>query len=98
MATSHHTADKKKKVEKLSIRANETEKQRLRRAAQCRHMNVSQFVLQTSLEAADRIIREETVIRLDDEQYAWLVAKLDEPPKDLSNLRRLLNEPTVWNG
>lgn len=83
--------------QKLSIRADEAQKRMLRRAAERRRTSISQFVLETSLAEAERIL-EEPPIRLNSKEYAWFLAKLDEPPRDLLNLRRLLQEPTVWNG
>jgi uncharacterized protein (DUF1778 family) len=60
-------------------------------------MNVSQFVLQASLTEAERILREETQIALNAEQFPWLMDKLDEPPQQLRRVRALLEEPVVWN-
>ena len=84
--------------ERLHIRTSPSEKALLARAAKARHLNVSQFVLQTSLEVAANIVRDEHTIWVDAEEYDWLSKLLEEPPKDLPELRRLLNEPVAWNG
>ncbi len=84
--------------ERLHIRTSPSEKALLARAAKARHLNVSQFVLQTSLDAAKSIVREENTIWVDAEEYDWLSNLLEEPPRELPELRRLLNEPVVWNG
>jgi uncharacterized protein (DUF1778 family) len=55
-------------------------------------------VLQTCLQAAEAIVRDERIVWVDAEEYDWLSRMLEEPPKDLPELRALLNEPTVWNG
>lgn len=87
-----------KPEDRLSIRANQAQKRTLRRAADLRHMNVSQFVLQTSLQAAEEVLQQESTLFVSAADYDWLCKLMDEPPRDLPNLRRLLSEPTVWNG
>ena len=84
--------------ESLHIRTSQSEKALLARAAKAKHVNVSQFVLQTCLEAARSVVRDENAIWVDAEEYDWLSKKLEEPPKDLPELRQLLNESVTWNG
>lgn len=86
-----------KPEDRLSIRANALQKKTLRRAAESQHMNVSQFVLQTSLQAAERILEEESRIVVSTEDYAWLCKLMDEPPRELQKLREFLNEKPVWD-
>lgn len=88
------------KEDRLSIRANTQQKELLARAAQARHLKVSQFVLQTCLEAAEKVVREqeaERTIIVSAEEYAWLLQKLEEPPQDNPALRRLLQQKPVWD-
>lgn len=85
------------KAERLSIRANSQQKTVLARAAQAQHMNVSQFVLQVSLQAAQKIIEQETQITVSAEEYQWLLQKLEEPPQENLALRQLLSEKPVWD-
>lgn len=89
------------KAERLHIRASPSQKDLLTRAAQRRHLNVSQFVLQTCLEAAAQVVREEetlATIRVSAAEFDWLMARLEEPPQEVPALRRLLAEAPVWNG
>lgn len=89
------------KEKRLHIRASASQKALLERAAKRRHVNVSQFVLQTCLEAAEKAVREEEapgVIRVSAAEYDWLMQKLAEPPQEISELRHLLEESAVWNG
>lgn len=69
----------------------------LRRAAEAQHMNVSQFVLQTSLQAATRILEEESRVVVSAEEYAWVCKLMDEAPRDLSKLRETLSLKPVWD-
>lgn len=86
---------------RLHIRTSPLQKALLARAAEAKHLNLSQFVLQSSLEVAEKIVGEATkipLVEVSDIDYDWLIQKMDEPPRDLAELRGLLNEPTVWNG
>ena len=96
------------KATRLHIRTSASQKDLLSRAAHSRHLNVSQFVLQTCLEAAEKVVQEKQaqkdmekdmdVVRVSAEHYDWLMQKLEEPPQDNAALRRLLAEAPVWNG
>ena len=85
---------------RLHLRASASQKQLLTRAAKVRHQNLTQFVLQTSLDEAEKIVREEEekkVVAVSAAHYDWLMQKLDEPPQDNPALQRLLTESPRWN-
>lgn len=86
-----------KPEERLSIRASEAQKDLLRRAAASRHMNVSQFVLQTSLRAAEDTLAEESTCTISREHHEWLTRALDSDPIDTSALRALMSESSSWD-
>lgn len=77
---------------RLSIRASEPDKTLLAQAARARRMNMSQFVLEASLEAARSIIADQTEFRLPPEQWAAFCQRLDEAPKTIPALRQLFSE------
>lgn len=79
----------------LNIRTSASQKAKLVAAARLQHMNVSQFVLNRSLDAADEIIANQHIVSLSAEDYDWFVSKLEEPPKDLPKLRELFSKPSV---
>ncbi len=80
------------KEKRLSIRATEPQKAILARAAQVQQTNVSQFVLQASLETANAILMERTEFRLPPEQWEEFCQRLDAPPKVIPALQRLFSE------
>ncbi len=84
------------KEQRLSIRASEPEKALLQQAAQARHMNTSQFVLQASLNAAQTIIADQTEFRLPPEQWEAFRRRLDAPPRTIPALRALFAEPEPY--
>jgi uncharacterized protein (DUF1778 family) len=87
------SATAKQKEQRLSIRATESEKEILARAAQMQHTNISQFVLQTSLTAANAILVDQTEFRLSPDQWEAFCERLDEKPKVIPALQKLFSEP-----
>ncbi len=81
------------KEKRLYIRASEPEKTLLAQAAQARHMNTSQFVLQTSLDAAQTLLANQTTFKLSPEQWEAFCERLDAPPRAIPELQRLFSEP-----
>jgi len=80
------------KEKRLSIRASEPEKSLLTQAASARHMNVSQFVLQASLDAAHAILVDQTEFRLPPEQWDAFCRRLDQPAQTNPALVQLFRE------
>ena len=85
-----------RKSEQLNIRVSSAQKTRLAEAAMLQNIIVSQFVLNKSLDAAEQVIAEQRLIRASKPEYDWLMAQLDEPPRDIPALRKLLNEPSIF--
>jgi uncharacterized protein (DUF1778 family) len=92
------SAPKAAKENRLSIRANAAQKSALARAAKARHMNVSQFVLQASLRAAEEVIETESRLAVPPEEYQWLCQMMDEPAQPTPRLREALARKQVWDG
>jgi uncharacterized protein (DUF1778 family) len=89
MATASQRSDK------LDIRISPAAKRILQEAAQERHTTISQFVLESALDAAREILVERNRIGLDPEQWASFIAALDAPVERHPRMERLLKEPTV---
>ncbi len=83
------------KAEQLNIRASAAQKAKLAEAARLQNMNVSQFVLHKSLDAAEQVIADQRVVRLSAADFDRFSAKLDEPPKNLPKLRELFSKPSL---
>ena len=86
------------KAEVLNIRASAPQKALLAEAARLRNMNVSQFVLSRSLDAAGEILAEQALVRLAENDYNRFISRLEEPPRDLPKLRELFSKPSVLEG
>ncbi len=74
------------------------DKSLLAQAARARRMNMSQFVLEASLDAARAIVADQTEIRLSPEQWDAFFQRLDTPPRDMPALRQLFSEPDPFDG
>lgn len=81
------------KETRLSIRASESEKEILARAARARHLNISQFVLQVSLDAAHAVLVDQTEFRLPPAQWEEFCQRLDEPARVIPAIHDLFREP-----
>jgi len=84
---------RKKKETRLAIRASAQVKKILAQAARVRSTNISQFVLQASLEAAHAVLADQTEFRLTPAQWKAFCERLDAPARVIPALRDLFSEP-----
>ena len=88
-----HKAATTQKETRLSIRTSEPEKTIPMQAARARHTNVSQFVLQASLDASHAVLIDQSEFLLPPEQWKAFCERLDAPAKVIPALRQLFSEP-----
>lgn len=74
--------------DRLQVRLDARSKSALQRAASYRHKTVSQFVLATALEEAERVIRENEVVTLSGPDWKVFYDALTKPPAPNAALRR----------
>jgi len=75
------------KDDRLQVRLDAKSKSMLQRAASYRHKTVSQFVLATALEEAEKVIRENEVVTLSGADWKIFYDALTDPPKPNAALR-----------
>ncbi len=92
MPTTHSTRE-----DRLSIRTSPLQKDLLVQAAHARHMNMSQFVLQTALDAAQRVLDEERRLTVSVAEYTWLADVMDGAPAAAPRLQAALQKKAVWD-
>jgi hypothetical protein len=85
------------KVDRLNIRATEFEKSVLERAAKVSRVSMSQFVLQQALDAAERVLSDQTRFVLSEAEFEKFCERLDAPTRDLPAVRKLAAESSPWN-
>jgi uncharacterized protein (DUF1778 family) len=81
------------RTEKLDLRLTPQAKRRIVAAAEAQGRTVSDFVLTSALERADETLADQRSFILSPEKWAEFQAALDAPPRDLPELRKLLNTP-----
>ena len=83
------------KSERIDVRASTPVKQLLQEAARVAHKNVSEFLLDAGIIAANQTLADRNRFELSDEKWLAFQAALDQPvsanPKP--KLKKLLSEP-----
>ena len=75
------------KQDRLQLRLDARSKRILQRAANHRRKSLSQFVLSTALEEAEKVVREETVVTLSEPDWNVFYDALVNPPTPNAALR-----------
>ena len=83
------------KSERIDVRASAPVKQLLQEAARVAHKNVSEFLLDAGIVAANQTLADRTRFELSDEKWLAFQAALDQPvsTKTKLKLKKLLSEP-----
>jgi len=89
-------SEKPIRTAKLDLRLTPEAKERLQAAARVAQRSVSEFVLESALVRAEETLIDRTRFGLNADQWNAFLAALDAPPRDLPRLRRLFQEPSVF--
>ena len=81
---------------RIDLRVDPQKKNIISRAAAMLGVNITQFIMERVFPEAERIVAEDNRTRLPKEEWERFLAKLDEAPKDLPELRRLMQEPSIF--
>jgi uncharacterized protein (DUF1778 family) len=87
------TAVTHSKSERIDVRASTPVKQFLQEAARVAHKNVSEFLLDAGINAANQTLADRTRFELSADQWQAFQAALDQPVSDKPKLKKLLSEP-----
>lgn len=83
------------KTERIDVRASTTVKQLLQEAAHACHKNVSEFLLDAGITAANQALADRRQFILNDAQWEAFAQALDAPPQTLPRLKKLMTEPGI---
>ena len=81
------------KSERIDVRASAPVKQLLQEAARVAHKNVSEFLLDAGITAANQTLADRTRFELGAPQWKAFQAALDRPVTAKPKLKKLLSEP-----
>lgn len=81
------------KTERIDVRTSRSAKLLLQEAARTCHKNVSEFLLDAGITAANQALADRKHFVLDDEKWAEFEKVLDRPVHDKPKLRKLLTTP-----
>ena len=81
------------KSERIDLRASTPVKQLLQEAARVAHKNVSEFLLDAGVNAANQTLADRTRFELGAEQWQAFQTALDRPVNAKPKLKKLLSEP-----
>jgi uncharacterized protein (DUF1778 family) len=83
------------KTERIDVRASSSVKQLLQEAARSCHKNVSEFLLDAGVSAANQALADRRHFALNAEQWDAFQQALDRPVQAKPRLKKLLSEPGV---
>lgn len=83
------------KTQRIDVRASEAVKQLLQEAARASHKNVSEFLLDAGVVAANQALADRQRFLLSPTQWQAFEAALDRAVQTKPRLKQLLSEPGV---
>jgi uncharacterized protein (DUF1778 family) len=84
-----------RRSERIDVRTTPAVKALLQRAAASSHKNVTEFLLEAGINAAEEALADRRLFRLDDEQWQAFNEALDRPVVARPRLAQLLSEKSV---
>ena len=83
-------------TERFNLRATAEQVARIRAAVEIgNERSLTDYILSSALTIADQRLMDRTRLSFDARAYDAFLRALEEPPKDLPRMRRLLSEPSV---
>jgi uncharacterized protein (DUF1778 family) len=86
------------RTEKLDLRLTPAAKRALVAAAAADRRSVSEFVLDSALARAEETLAQRRHFGLDAGQWEAFMAALDAPPRDLPQVEKLFDHPSLFEG
>lgn len=81
---------------RINLRASARQEQLLKQAAAATDRTVTDFILETAVVEADRVLADRRWFLIDDECWGEFQRLLEQPARDLPKLRALLTQPSPF--
>ncbi len=85
------------KDQRLSLRVSIVEKTALESASQSVNMTTSEFVIRHAMASAEEILADRTRFLLSADQWEAFSARLDQPPRAIPAVMKLMTEPSPFD-
>lgn len=86
------------KGERISMRVSAAQRDLLIEASRAEDATLSDFILAAATRRAEDILADRRFFALSPERYRAFVAALERPVVEMPRLRKLLTEPSVFDG
>lgn len=84
------------KDDRIQLRTSSLKKRIISMAAEVKQKTVSEFVLDQAYEEAQKILAEQSHFYLPEDKWEEYINALEAPVRDLSNLKKLFEEPGIF--
>jgi len=88
-------APKRSRHRRFQLRATVAEENLIKVAADRKGMNVTEFIIRSACETAERTLSEQTRFVLNEKQWKLFMEALDRPAQEKPRLRQLFSESHV---
>lgn len=95
--SSQSTTERNKRASRLNLRTSAQQQQLIRSAAAASDKTVTEFVLESAMSHAERILTDRRWFVLSEEAWDDFETLLDAPVSRTPKLTALLSEPTVFD-
>jgi uncharacterized protein (DUF1778 family) len=85
------------KESKVQLRLRPAQKELISRAAQVKHTTFTNFMVENALNAAEQVLADQVHFELSQARWEEFCSALDAPPKEISALRKLLTEKSIFD-
>jgi uncharacterized protein (DUF1778 family) len=97
MNTTQSITKRNTKSSRLGFRATPEQEVVLRRAAEICHKSLTEFIMDSACQAAERTLLDQRLFVVSENQYQTLLELLDRPVGDNSGLQDLFSKPVPWD-